>query len=67
MLPSTTPYRQRNLPSLPLHELDVHLHMTNVFLEGATRTGDGDESRLDLDGDTLRHVEFLSLHDVLHL
>lgn len=41
--------------------------MADILFEGAARASDGNESRLDLDGDSLRDVELFGRHNVAHL
>lgn len=49
------------------HDLDVHLNVANVLLEGTAGTGDGDLAGLDGDGNVGGDNEGLDRGDVLHL
>ena len=68
VLAAALPYGQRNLLVLAaLEQPDVHIDMANIFREGSSGASDGDETRLDLNFDTLGNVEFFGLEDVPHL
>jgi hypothetical protein len=67
VLTATLPDRKDDLGLGALLELNVHVNMANVLLEFAPWTLDGDEARLDGNGNALRNLELFGLENVLHL
>jgi hypothetical protein len=67
MLSSSLPDRKRDLVILALDELDVHVHMSDVFRELAARALDGNQARLDFELHALGDGELLCGQDVAHL
>jgi len=66
MLTPSLPHRERDLIILALDELDVHVHMSDIFRELSARALDADQPRLDLQSDALRDSKLLSGKDVAH-
>ena len=67
MLAATLPYRKADFVVLALLEPNVHVDMTNILREGSAGALHGDETGLDIDGDSLWDIELFSLEDVPHL
>lgn len=68
MLASTLPYCESDCDGLDgFDDSDIHVNMSDVLLDGSPGSGDGDESGLDSNLDTLGDYEFFGLEDVAHL
>lgn len=67
MLAPSLPHRERDLVLLALDELDVHVHVSDIFRELSARALDGDQARLDLQRDVLWNSQLLGGKDVAHL
>ena len=68
MLPATLPDGESNLGAvLGFNQPDVHVDVSDVLDELAPWALDGDDTRLDLNIDTLRNIEFFCRVDVPHL
>ena len=70
VLSATLPYRKTDdllaLDQFGL-ELDVHVRVAVVLLQGAAWTSYGDQARLDGDSDTIGDLELFGGEDVTHL
>jgi len=55
VLATTLPDSKSDLCPLSLDELDIHVDMADVLFELTARALDGDDARLDADGNALRH------------
>ena len=64
VLSSTLPDLQEDL--VPLLRRDVHGDMSNILLQRPPRARHGNDARLDLDFDPLRHFELFDLDDIFH-
>jgi hypothetical protein len=59
MLASALPNCKRDLVLLALDELDVHVHVSEIFYELSAWASDGDQARLDFERDALRDGQLL--------
>ncbi len=66
VLATTLPDGKSDLGPLSFDELDVHVDVADVLLELAASALDGDDARLDGDGDALRHNQLFRLQNVTH-
>ena len=67
MLAPSLPHRERDLVVLGLNELDVHVHMSDVFRELSTRALDGNQPGLNVQSDIVRNSQLLGSMDIAHL
>ena len=63
---TTLPNSKSDLRPLSLNELDVHVDMADVLLELAPSAFDGDDARLDGDGNAVRYDQLFCLQNITH-
>jgi hypothetical protein len=68
MFTTALPDLEKDLVAIAaLLDLNVHVHMANILCELSARALDGDETRLDRNGHSLRNVKLFGLEDIAHL